>query len=97
MKTGQEKGPGPGDHKIPEMIGPNRSKQYKTKSPDYVMGQRFKYNTYDNFARLDMLPEVMGAAAKNVYSNKPPTYSMYITNKKPIIFFLLTLISFKGC
>lgn len=43
------------------------------------MGQRFQYKTYGNNAAINILPEVMGAAAKNVYANKPPAYSMYQT------------------
>lgn len=65
---------------LPEMIGPVRSKQYKTKSPDFVMAGRldeltnFKTPAPNKFK----LPEIIGSTAKNVYANRAPIYSMYI-------------------
>lgn len=60
-----------------DLIGAERTKQHKETAPEYTMGARlnFKNYTVTPGANKYLLPEIMGAEAKNIYANKPPVYT----------------------
>lgn len=61
-----------------DLIGAERTKYYKETAPEYSMAARLnvKNFTCGPGANKYLLPEIMGAQAKNIYANKPPVYTM---------------------
>lgn len=89
LSMANNNGPGPGGHSLPHLIGADRTKVWKPRSPDFVMGARLRE---PNFASGPgpanyQLPTTIGLAddRKYVYANRPPVYSMLRRTNLPMV------------
>lgn len=70
--------PSPNKYMLPYLIGPDRTRVWKERSPDVIMAGKLNYLVTDQSPgpAKYILPDIIGQDARNIYANRPPIYSM---------------------